>query len=80
MIEDNTILILCGGKSSRMGSNKSLLPIGNITLLENLIGQLDIHSALFIAAKKGKLFLEIPNAIFIDDFLEVGNFFTIAGF
>lgn len=37
MYSNVTGIILAGGKSSRMGQNKSLLEIGNITVIERLI-------------------------------------------
>ena len=36
MYQDITGIILSGGKSTRMGENKSLLKIGNITIIENV--------------------------------------------
>ena len=37
MYSDVTGIILAGGKSTRMGANKSLLKIGNITLVEHVL-------------------------------------------
>lgn len=34
---ENALVILCGGDSSRMGSDKSLLPFGNCCLIEYLV-------------------------------------------
>lgn len=34
---DNALVILCGGKSSRMGTDKALLPFGSCSLIEYLI-------------------------------------------
>ncbi len=38
--KDITAVILSGGLSSRMGTNKSLLKIGNVTMLEHIISKL----------------------------------------
>jgi molybdopterin-guanine dinucleotide biosynthesis protein A len=35
-----TGIILCGGKSKRMGQNKALLKLGNLTLIEHVINAL----------------------------------------
>ena len=36
MYKDITGIILSGGKSTRMGSNKSLLKVGNMTVIERV--------------------------------------------
>jgi molybdopterin-guanine dinucleotide biosynthesis protein A len=40
LAEDATAIILSGGKSSRMGQDKGLLPIGGIPLIDKIAGQL----------------------------------------
>jgi molybdopterin-guanine dinucleotide biosynthesis protein A len=40
MIKDITGIILCGGKSSRMQSNKALLKFGNETVIEIILGEM----------------------------------------
>ena len=40
MIKDITGIILCGGKSSRMLSNKALLKLGNKTVIEVILNQM----------------------------------------
>jgi len=37
---DTTAIILAGGKSTRMGADKSLLPINGTTMIEHIIRQL----------------------------------------
>lgn len=41
--ENATAIILAGGKSSRMGTNKSLLTLGGQTIIEHIIGQISMH-------------------------------------
>ncbi|MCE3036337.1 molybdenum cofactor guanylyltransferase MobA [Helicobacter sp. faydin-H20] len=46
-------VILCGGKSSRMGSNKALLPFGEKTLLQYQFQKMQkIFSQVYIASKQ----------------------------
>ena len=37
MKEKVTGIILCGGKNSRMGKNKALLPLGSKTVIEHIV-------------------------------------------
>lgn len=38
---DITAIVIAGGRSSRMGRNKALLPIGDLPVIENLVRNLD---------------------------------------
>ncbi|WP_433944392.1 molybdenum cofactor guanylyltransferase [Paenibacillus sp. SN-8-1] len=38
---DITGIVIAGGRSSRMGRNKALLPLGNLPVIENLVRNLD---------------------------------------
>ncbi|MDD2550044.1 MAG: molybdenum cofactor guanylyltransferase [Bacilli bacterium] len=52
-----TAIILAGGKSSRMGQDKALLPIGNIPLIQHIINQLQEHfDELIIGANNPQLY------------------------
>ncbi|WP_027326934.1 molybdenum cofactor guanylyltransferase [Helicobacter pametensis] len=52
---DRTCVILCGGKSSRMGKNKALLPFGQMTLLETLIIKYkQIFEEVYLCCKEGQ--------------------------
>lgn len=52
-----TAIILAGGKSSRMGQDKALLPIGNIPLIQHIINQLQGHfDELIIGANNPQLY------------------------
>jgi molybdopterin-guanine dinucleotide biosynthesis protein A len=57
MITHIPCVILCGGKSSRMGEDKSLLPFGGFdTLLEYQYNKLSkIFSNVYISSKKEKI-------------------------
>lgn len=48
---NTTAIILAGGRSSRMGSNKALLELGGLTVLERLVRELEpVASRIVIAA------------------------------
>ncbi len=51
-----TAIVLAGGKSNRMGTDKALLPIRGMTLIETIINQIkDLFSEIIISAsEKGK--------------------------
>jgi len=54
--ESCTAIVLAGGKSNRMGTDKALLPIRGTTLIETIINQIkDLFSEIIISAsEKGK--------------------------
>ncbi|MBK9099727.1 MAG: molybdenum cofactor guanylyltransferase [bacterium] len=55
--DDITAFILSGGKSSRMGTNKSLLKVGNKSLLQRIIEILEsIFSEVVISSNELELF------------------------
>ena len=53
MYDDITAVILSGGKSSRMGTNKSFLKIGDKTLIERL------RNLLSLVTSKGSAFFSL---------------------
>lgn len=68
-----TAIILAGGKSSRMGQDKALLPLGEQLMVERTLSFLKSHSAevIVIANKvKGFSFLKVP--VFADIIAECG--------
>ena len=70
MRNDITGIILCGGKSSRMQTNKALLKLGDKTVIEIVAAKLKcIFNEVFISANDSKEydFLKLPvvNDIFI---------------
>lgn len=53
MLKDELCVILCGGKSSRMGRNKALLPFGELSLLSYLVQKYKgIFGQVFLCSKK----------------------------
>ncbi len=70
MIKDITAIILCGGKSSRMQTNKALLKLGDKTVIEIIAAKLkSIFNEVLISANDYKEydFLKLPviNDVFI---------------
>ncbi|NYE56770.1 molybdenum cofactor guanylyltransferase [Carboxydothermus ferrireducens] len=57
-----TVAILAGGKSSRMGQNKALLPLGTMKIIEHLVTNLrPIASELLLVANTDEYaFLNLP--------------------
>jgi len=61
--ENATAIILAGGKSSRMGRDKSLLPAAGVTLIGKIAAQLQDHFQEIIIGANNKekyLFLNLP--------------------
>lgn len=53
MLKEETCVILCGGKSSRMGKNKALLPFGELSLLAYLVEKYrGIFGEVFLCSKE----------------------------
>lgn len=61
-------VILCGGESQRMGFDKFKLPVGNVTLVERVIGQLrPLVGRMVLAVGQRELDFEIPGVELVHD-------------
>ena len=50
---NHALIILCGGGSTRMGTDKALLPLGEVSLLEYLVNKYKPHfSHIYLSVKK----------------------------
>ena len=50
---NHALIILCGGGSTRMGTDKALLPFGEVSLLEYLVNKYKPHfSHIYLSVKK----------------------------
>jgi molybdopterin-guanine dinucleotide biosynthesis protein A len=68
-----TAVILAGGKSSRMGKDKALLPFGDGSVLEHLARLLDsiFEQTLIIVDDRTKyLALDLPEGFFFEDLIQ----------
>jgi len=73
MIESVTGVILAGGKSTRMGQNKALLPFQGSTLIESVVRTLStIFSRIVLSVQADNVFpnLSIPKVV--DRYTETG--------
>ena len=54
---NHALIILCGGGSTRMGTDKALLPFGEVSLLEYLVNKYKPHFShiYFIREKAGRI-------------------------
>jgi molybdopterin-guanine dinucleotide biosynthesis protein A len=70
MHKNITAVILCGGKSSRIGKNKAFLKIGNKTFIETLIAKLQkLFNDIIISTKTTAQYrhLKLPKVKIIKD-------------
>jgi len=59
-------IVLCGGKSSRMGASKALLPFGNETMLQRVVRLLEtVVSPVVVVAARGQALPELPASILV---------------
>jgi molybdopterin-guanine dinucleotide biosynthesis protein A len=79
MIEDTTGVILAGGKSSRMGTNKALLPFQESTLIRNVAIQLsNIFSRVLLSVNSPDAFSDLGLSRIMDHYPETGPLGGIA--
>lgn len=59
-------IVLCGGKSSRMGSPKALLPFGPETMLQRVVRLLgEVVSPIVIVAAPGQTLPPLPSEVIV---------------
>jgi len=59
-------IVLCGGKSSRMGSSKALLPFGPETMLQRVVRILDgVVSPIVVVAAVDQMLPDLPSAVIV---------------
>ena len=59
-------IVLCGGKSSRMGSSKALLPFGPETMLQRVVRILDgVVSPIVVVAAVDQRLPDLPSAVIV---------------
>ena len=59
-------IVLCGGKSTRMGSSKALLPFGPETMLQRVVRLLDrIVSPIVVVAASDQQLPDLPPAVIV---------------
>ncbi|MDT3740152.1 MAG: molybdenum cofactor guanylyltransferase [Candidatus Kapabacteria bacterium] len=73
MYQDITAIILSGGKSTRMGENKSFLKIGDITVIEHIVELLkSIFSDIIIITNEPELYEFLNVRLFSDIYKNAG--------
>jgi molybdenum cofactor guanylyltransferase len=59
-------IVLCGGKSTRMGSPKALLPFGSETMLQRVVRLLgSVVSPLVVVAAPGQNLPQLPSSVIV---------------
>jgi molybdopterin-guanine dinucleotide biosynthesis protein A len=59
-------IVLCGGKSTRMGTSKALLPFGPETMLQRVVRLLrDVVSPIVVVAASGQDLPELPPSVIV---------------
>ncbi|MFN8256428.1 MAG: molybdenum cofactor guanylyltransferase [Bacteroidales bacterium] len=71
-MEDLTGIILCGGKSSRMGTNKALLKLDNLTFTERIAERLGEFCSEIILSVNSNDFDSLPFRKVMDKFSGIG--------
>jgi len=72
---ENALVILCGGESSRMGSDKALLPFGNCCLIEYLVHKFEPYfSKIYLSVKQKGVYSHLNLNV-----LEISDIYFNAG-
>ncbi len=72
---ENALVILCGGESSRMGSDKALLPFGNCCLIEYLVHKFEPYfSKIYLSVKQKGVYAHLNLNV-----LEISDIYLNAG-
>ena len=56
-------IILAAGKSSRMGDNKLLLPVGDQMVLEHILSNLKSYDTIVVTGHRPRLIIEISEGM-----------------
>ena len=66
LIKDYGCIVLCGGKSSRMGTSKAMLPFGDRTLLQRVIASVEnVCSSIVVVAAKDQPLPDLPESVIV---------------
>lgn len=72
---ENALVILCGGESSRIGSDKALLPFGNCCMVEYLVHKFEPYfSKIYLSVKQKGIYSHLNL-----DVLEISDIYLNAG-
>ncbi len=59
-------VVLCGGKSTRMGTSKALLPFGPETMLQRVVRIVgDVVSPIVVVAAVDQILPDLPPAVIV---------------
>ena len=59
-------IVLCGGRSTRMGSSKAMMPFGDETMLQRIVRLLGtVASPLVVVAAPGQAFPDLPSSVIV---------------
>ena len=73
MKNDITGIILCGGKSSRMQTNKALLKLGEKTIIENIVDEMrKVFDSIIISANTCNEFSFLNLPMIKDSYIDRG--------
>jgi molybdopterin-guanine dinucleotide biosynthesis protein A len=79
LTEDATAIVLAGGRSRRMGTDKSMLPVGGLPMIEHICRQLSItFSRVLISANDAEKFSFLGLDVVPDRIPEQGPLMAVA--